>query len=466
MMDVTCEACGKRYRIDDTRMKSDTARVKCRACGHLITVAKPQTPLTVESIFETGVDTGAPPEPAAEPPPPERPAAAPAAEGFEATRQATAPFADEPAAAAGAYPLGVHTAKPRFGLFGKTLIVMLLISILPFAIFWFITFRETSARIRTDAEALMAQTAKGLADQMDGWINANFGVLRTAAKLPDIMGMNRDQQEPVLKAISREYPWMYLVFTVGANGMNIARSDDEPLVSYADRQYVKDVLSGRALAWQTVIGRTSNLPALVIGVPIKEGNRVIGVMAAAMTVEEMSKHIATWKKGLTGSAFLLDEKGFVITHPDRQMVFKRENLDKHPLIAEFRKKGWTTLSTPFTGENGQLALGHARSNAYGWVLALQQEEQEMFDSLTLIQNFAFALLAITALLAGVIAWFSARGLVNPIMKLTDAAERMSLGDMNLKIDVSSNDEIGLLAQAIGRMQTSLRMAMERLRKKR
>jgi methyl-accepting chemotaxis protein len=228
---------------------------------------------------------------------------------------------------------------------------------------------------------------------------------------------------------------------------------------------VKDVLSGRALAWQTVIGRTSNLPALVIGVPIKEGNRVIGVMAAAMTVEEMSKHIATWKKGLTGSAFLLDEKGFVITHPDRQMVFKRENLDKHPLIAEFRKKGWTTLSTPFTGENGQLALGHARSNAYGWVLALQQEEQEMFDSLTLIQNFAFALLAITALLAGVIAWFSARGLVNPIMKLTDAAERMSLGDMNLKIDVSSNDEIGLLAQAIGRMQTSLRMAMERLRKR-
>jgi HAMP domain-containing protein len=37
--------------------------------------------------------------------------------------------------------------------------------------------------------------------------------------------------------------------------------------------------------------------------------------------------------------------------------------------------------------------------------------------------------------------------------------------MNLKIDVTSNDEIGLLALAIGRMQTSLRMAMERLRKR-
>ena len=34
------------------------------------------------------------------------------------------------------------------------------------------------------------------------------------------------------------------------------------------------------------------------------------------------------------------------------------------------------------------------------------------------------------------------------------------------IDVKSKDEIGLLAQAIGRMQTSLRLAMNRLRRKR
>jgi HAMP domain-containing protein len=42
---------------------------------------------------------------------------------------------------------------------------------------------------------------------------------------------------------------------------------------------------------------------------------------------------------------------------------------------------------------------------------------------------------------------------------------MSLGDLNVKIEVQSRDEIGLLAQALGRMQTSLRMAMGRLRKK-
>ena len=76
------------------------------------------------------------------------------------------------------------------------------------------------------------------------------------------------------------------------------------------------------------------------------------------------------------------------------------------------------------------------------------------------------LLASTVVLVLIIAWFSARAIVTPIMKLTDAAERMSLGELNVKIDVKSKDEIGLLAQAIGRMQTSLRLAMNRLRRKR
>jgi HAMP domain-containing protein len=107
-----------------------------------------------------------------------------------------------------------------------------------------------------------------------------------------------------------------------------------------------------------------------------------------------------------------------------------------------------------------------RSNNYGWALVLQQQNKEVFETFNRVQEFALILLAGTVLLVLIIAWFSARAIVTPIMKLTDAAERMSLGELNVKIDIKSKDEIGLLAQAIGRMQTSLRLAMNRLRKKR
>ena len=73
---------------------------------------------------------------------------------------------------------------------------MLLVSLIPFAVFWGITLQETSARIRNDTEMLMAETAKGLGNQVDSWINSNISILRVAAKIPEVVSMTRERQEP------------------------------------------------------------------------------------------------------------------------------------------------------------------------------------------------------------------------------------------------------------------------------
>jgi methyl-accepting chemotaxis protein len=463
MMEITCESCGKKYRIDETKMRGDKAKVKCKACSHVLIVAKPGPKVIAEA------------KPVHEAPQP--PLTPDISERTRAKMPRVRPSETEPppkTSVSGVEPTAIEKdvtpflsgQKIRFGLFGKIIIVMLIVSLLPFAIFWGITLSETSDRIRIDTESLMAQTARGLGVQIDAWIENNVSILRTATQLPEINSMDRKTQEPILKAIQKEYPWMYLVFTVGPDGMNVARNDDKPLTDYSDRQYYKDVIGGKKLSWQTLIGKTSKKPALVLSVPIHTGGRLVGVMAAAMTVDDISKNIATWRKGNTGYAFLVDEKGYVVSHPDRQYVVKRKNLNNHPLIASFRKKGWTTITSKFNNPGGQTSFGHVRSNNYGWALVLQQQEQEVFAALNRVQQFALTLLGCTVLLVSGIAWFSARAIVNPIMKLTDAAERMSLGELNVKIDVKSKDEIGLLAQAIGRMQTSLRLAMNRLRRKR
>ncbi len=106
-----------------------------------------------------------------------------------------------------------------------------------------------------------------------------------------------------------------------------------------------------------------------------------------------------------------------------------------------------------------------------WGITLRETKEvfevfEVFESFNQVPEFALILLAGTVLLVLVIAWVSARAIVSPIRKLTDTAERMSLGELNVKIDIKSKDEIGLLAQSIVRMQTSLRLAMNRLRRKR
>lgn len=49
--------------------------------------------------------------------------------------------------------------------------------------------------------------------------------------------------------------------------------------------------------------------------------------------------------------------------------------------------------------------------------------------------------------------------IKPIQRLTHITERMSMGDMDTQIDINPAYEIGLLADSIGRMQKSLKLAM-------
>ncbi len=56
--------------------------------------------------------------------------------------------------------------------------------------------------------------------------------------------------------------------------------------------------------------------------------------------------------------------------------------------------------------------------------------------------------------------------VQPLNRITQVAEAVSLGDMDVEFKKQSNDEVGRLADAFTRMKTSLEIALKRLVKRR
>lgn len=423
-MEISCDECEKRYRIDESRIKGDQVRLRCRQCGHIMLVRNPRA-AAVEA-----------------PPPMEVPPAG---------------------AAAAADPLAAAPVQVRFGLVSKVILLMLAISLIPFGTFWFMTFRESGNRIRQSTTVMMAETAEGLGRQVDEWIDKNVRVLAAAARMPQIRGMRRAEQEPTLEAVADAYPWMYLVFTVDPQGMNLARSDGEALRDYSDRDYYRQALRGREVAWQTLVGKTSGKPALVLAVPIREGERIVGVLAAAMTLDDISKRLARWRRGASGYAFLVDETGKVVAHQVPRYVTAQRSLEDHPLVAAYRATG-RPRALSFTDAQGVPHRGYVRGNRLGWVLGTQQAESEVLAPLDRTQRSALILLAVTVLAVALVAWLAARALVRPITRLTVMADRMSMGELEVKVDVRSRDELAQLAAAITRMQTSLRMALDRLRR--
>ncbi len=352
--------------------------------------------------------------------------------------------------------------RTRFGLLAKTMVTMLAVGLLPLALFGSATLLQQRDRIRGDAERSMQANAERISAQVDEWFDKNVRVLQAAANLPAISAMRGEDQGKVLAAIQQAYPWMYLVFTVTPDGKNIARSDSKPLTDYSDRQYVKDVVvGGKPLSWETLIGKTSNKPALVLAVPVKVNGALVGVLAAAMNIEDISAIVATWKTGRTGFAFLVDEKAKVIAHPREQFVLSQTHLNDHPLVSTFLSDGQPHLLS-YTQTDGKQVLGYVQGNRNRWALSVQQNEEELFAPLRQTLTLGLALLVAAAILVTVFATLFSKMLIRPIVEMTLAADEMSLGALDRPIPSSRKDELGLLAKSLERLRKSMKAAIARL----
>jgi HAMP domain-containing protein len=80
-----------------------------------------------------------------------------------------------------------------------------------------------------------------------------------------------------------------------------------------------------------------------------------------------------------------------------------------------------------------------------------------------VRMLVLSVLGATLLLIGIIVFIYARRLAARIKALAEVADRISLGEPEMEVEVSARDEIGELAEAIARMQDNIRLSIERLR---
>jgi HAMP domain-containing protein len=82
------------------------------------------------------------------------------------------------------------------------------------------------------------------------------------------------------------------------------------------------------------------------------------------------------------------------------------------------------------------------------------------------RNATFGILAGTLILMGLIVSIYGHRLTSRIRNLTQVADRISVGELETEVVITTRDEIGDLGEAITRMQDSIRLSIERLRRRR
>jgi GAF domain-containing protein len=102
--------------------------------------------------------------------------------------------------------------------------------------------------------------------------------------------------------------------------------------------------------------------------------------------------------------------------------------------------------------------GNPVFNKLGWILVFHQDRPESFASVnTTIQGITIVVVTVI-LFTVAAAIFLAQFLVSPLTQLTHTAQEIAAGNFNSQAQVTSSDEIGLLASTFNEMTAKLREA--------
>lgn len=402
---MNCEECGTRYRLDESKIKGRSAKVRCKACGHVMNITKPGEESEGNAVSGTA-GWGA---------------AEPGATSVSEERE-SAPSG--PSSASGTSDSG-KAASAKSSTSGGS---------------------DSGSSRSTSASG---QRSKGLLG-----IRSKMFLLFVCL--------------PVILTVAASY--IYL------NRVERIKNDFGGQITSVVTQMGESQVAAKTRA------TARQLDLYLDAHPDLE--------SADLNRDRSVRRMAVQKIGQTGYTFLYQLPGEgnswnVLVHPDPGLVGTDLTEQKGPPgITEIIKStsggkeatGFYTQPTQ-SGERVKRYLFCAPVGDTGYMVAASIELDSMIQPAHVLntqldrtyvrmRNRTLIILGgLAVLFLIIVTWYGHR-LSKRIHTLTDVAERISVGELEANVEVKGKDEISSLAEAISRMQESVRLSIERLRRRR
>ena len=263
-----------------------------------------------------------------------------------------------------------------------------------------------------------------------------------------------------------------LIYATNKYGVIVSQTSKASDYDQSDESwFVKTVENGSHVSDVRVDESTGedNTVAICIRVDDDSG-QMLGVLKVIFNVEPLfyilSDLIEDQDHSMSFS--LLTGKGNII-YSTHEYVFY--DAFSQELFSKFDKD---TSSRFFLSENssglncGEVLVGYAFSSGHGlfdgvgWILVYEQSSIAVFNPISDLLLMILVLTVLIVLCSLVFGFWFSNSFSRPILKLNDAALKMSEGNLDANIDVVTHDEIGQLADAFEKMRKNLKQSYDTL----
>ena len=268
--------------------------------------------------------------------------------------------------------------------------------------------------------------------------------------------------------------------------------DNDLTTNYDPRQrdwYKKAMAQKGNIVWIGTYTDSAGKLEITCAKAFKDTNgNFIGVVATDIVLSQVIDKIIGLRIGSNGYAFLLDNKGAYIAHPDYMQTWFDTNAVENASASY--KKALTNMINGTAGaqkisiKDKEYYLAYSVLPATGWSLGLivplkdviaasEASKIKIAGYSTATQKYInqsinniiwrfFILFILCLVFFVVISCKLAGKITKPIRTLTAGVKKISAGEFDYKIAVTSKDEIGELAASFNKMGTDIQLYMKNL----
>jgi class 3 adenylate cyclase len=352
------------------------------------------------------------------------------------------------------------------GLFQKYFLVLFLAVVIPLATnglseAWF-GYRDQRMRL----EQLLGVEARSAGAKIQGFLDSITNQLGWLVQLPWTGEPDERRRIDALRLL-RQVPAIVSLTLIDSSGrerLYVSRIGLNRNESRLDRSADVAVAGARsAVLWYGKVSyyRDSE-PYMTIAM---SGNRPsVGMVVAEVNLKLIWDVIAAIRIGQTGYAFVLDEPGRLVAHPDISLVLRGADETTLAPFREIREAVRRAGADVATSRNaGGIAVAAAATPVTGpdWTVVVEQPLSEAFRPIYAALWRTGGLLLAGAAFAGLLAYVLASRMTKPIHLLEKGTERIGAGQFDHQIDIRTGDELQRLAESFNAMAAGLAESQER-----
>lgn len=258
-----------------------------------------------------------------------------------------------------------------------------------------------------------------------------------------------------MESLGKEHSSLLAVFFADIDAQQLVITSGDPVLNYVAESrpwFIEMKANGGVTVTEPYEDLVTKQQIVTIASPVyKTGTKeIIGAVGIDMTLDALSKNISEYKLGETGYYILVSGGGQVLYHPEpSNQNIKVADADMSDNIKQaFASKTGGALEYTSHGIQSHGYLSFVGES--GWMIVTGLPDQEFYQEYNHVQiTMAIAFISAIVLIAVILILIS-RSLVSPLKVLRKTANQIADGDLDVQMNIHTQDETGQVADAFQR----------------